>query len=247
MRENDFFYIYDTLLKEIPEGIKIVDAYQEGYWTGVRTENSLGLGMTIETGIDGTVSPEDLIGKDIREVGELVKSWNFKDASYGLAAINSYYNSVEKAEKLGLGESTGDAFDVYTEDIAGKKVSVIGHFPFLEKKIGSICDLRILERKPQEGDYPDPACEVLLPDSDYVFITSSTFVNKTIVRLLELSKNAKVILVGPSTPMAEILFDMGVDNLSGFIAEDLDFCKEATSMPAFKRLFDGGKMVSLDK
>ena len=34
-------------------------------------------------------------------------------------------------------------------------------------------ELNILERNLFEGDYPDSACEYLLPDMDYVFISGS--------------------------------------------------------------------------
>ena len=107
--------------------------------------------------------------------------------------------------------------------------------------------MRILERNPQEGDYPDSASELLLPESDYIFITSCTIVNKTFPRLIELGKGRKIIMVGPSTPMAEVLLDEGIFDLSGFIPRDIRGCINATLDPECKGLFDFGDKVSLNK
>jgi len=50
-----------------------------------------------------------------------------------------------------------------------------------------------------------------------VFITGSTLINKTLPRLLQLSRNAFVTLLGPSTPMAPCLFKYGIDMLAGTV------------------------------
>jgi hypothetical protein len=46
-------------------------------------------------------------------------------------------------------------------------------------------------------------------------MTATTIINKSVNRLLELAKNAFVIMVGPSTPMIEELLDFGIDVLAG--------------------------------
>ena len=99
-----------------------------------------------------------------------------------------------------------ESFAMYTARIRGKKVAVIGHFPNFQKKRESICELSILEMQPEWGDYPAKAAEFLLPQQDFVFMTGATFANKTMPRLLELSKDAVTVLVGSSVPMHPCLF-----------------------------------------
>jgi uncharacterized protein (DUF4213/DUF364 family) len=53
-----------------------------------------------------------------------------------------------------------------------------------------------------------------------VAITGSALTNKTLPRLLELACNAWVMLIGPSTPLSVLMFDYGVDALSGCVARD---------------------------
>jgi len=206
---TDPWQIYDELIAGIPAG-PLVKYYQGGYnWSRViSSEDSIGLAMTIPlTTRPALFQGPSLAGQPLREAAQLVKSWNFVEAALGLAAINSWYNQPQRAEACGfmhpgVTNNVREAFDVYFEEIQGKQVTVVGHFPFIEKRFSGHCNLSVLERQPDMGDYPDPACEYLLPEQDYVFITGSAFVNKTLPRLLALSQNARVVIVGPSTPLA---------------------------------------------
>lgn len=162
-----------------------------------------------------------LSGVPLREVAALAKSWNFVDAGVGMAALNAWHSHPETAQQAGFVPCTDNTwqrvFHPYSDAVAGKVVSVIGHFPFAPEPLGRAAELRVLERSTQPGDYPDPACEYLLPDSDYVFISGSAFVNKTMPRLLELSRNATTVVLGPSTPCSTTLFDHGADVVTGFV------------------------------
>ena len=81
-------------------------------------------------------------------------------------------------------------------------------------------ELYILERDPRLGDYPDSACEYILPQCDIVIITGSASVNKTMPRLIELSRSAVTILIGPTVPMCPALKDLGIERLSGMAVRD---------------------------
>ena len=80
----------------------------------------------------------------------------------------------------------------------------------------------ILEREPKSGDYPDSACEYLLPECDLVVITGSAAINKTLPRLLELSRNAEVVLTGPTVSCCPALRELGIHRLSGRVITECD-------------------------
>ena len=247
---NNPWQLYDDLIKGIPEG-PTVKYYQGGHkWSRViSSENSIGLALDICLTTRPCLSQDvNLIGKPICEVAKLVKSWNFVEASIGLAAINSWYNQPKRVEQCGFVHPNFNynfqkAFDVYYEEVKGKKVTVVGHFPFIEKRFEGQCDLSILERNPSMGDYPDSACEYILHEQDYVFITGSALVNKTMPRLLELSNNAKVVIVGPSTPLAPILFEKGIYGLSGFASDNVEEVESALSGGTNASFFDAGMLI----
>jgi uncharacterized protein (DUF4213/DUF364 family) len=222
--------LYDELVGGIPWNYRVDEAFVGPYWTMVRSGAGLGLAMTLRDATRPTVLSLPVDGTSYRglplaKLAAAAKSWNLTEASAGVAAINAYWNSPERdAVQKALEGGDTEAFSAWRERAAGKKVAVIGHFFRLEKTLGQVCELSILEKRPVAGDYPDSACEYLLPMQDFVFATGVTLVNKTLPRLLELSGNTGLILAGPSVPLAPPLFDRGAIDLQGFVVTDPDRC-----------------------
>ena len=245
--------LYDRLIQGIPQDILVEDYVVGSIWTLVRAGGFDGVALTVRQNAGNSNEQQPILGQPLRKVAELVKSWDFTEASIGMAAINAWYNTPDHAAALHLlppkeeENSSGDAFKVFGSAVEGKRVAVIGHFPYLERKLAGICELSILEREPQKGDYPDSACEYILPEQDYVFITGMTLTNKTLPRLLELCQNAKVCIVGPSAPLSDVLFDYGVDCISGFCATDREQTAEALRRGVRQKLFQAGQRVNYSK
>lgn len=241
--------LYDDLIAGIAPDIKVKGCNTGYNWTTVTThEDAIGLAMTIPVFSLPYCFQKQIAGTPLKKLALLSKSWNFVEAAIGVAAIGAYYNHPGRAKSCGvlhpgLCHGKGDAFDLYQKEVKGKKAAIVGHFPMLEQRFGSICHMTILERSPQWGDYPDTACEYILGEQDYVFITGCTLVNKTMPRLLELSRNAKVVLVGPSTIMSPVLFEYGVHGLSGLLVEDVTRCENVLREGNTMALFDVGEMV----
>jgi len=59
-----------------------------------------------------------------------------------------------------------------------------------------------------------------LNEQDLIFITGTAFINKSMPRLLQLSEKAKLILMGPSVPISQVLFQYGVDSIAGMVVAD---------------------------
>ena len=72
-----------------------------------------------------------------------------------------------------------------------------------------------MDREEKPGALPDSASEFCLPLCDLVIITGSAAINKTMPRLLELSRNAQVILAGPSVSCCPELLRLWIDRLHG--------------------------------
>lgn len=217
--------IYDALIDCLPADICVASTGQGPRWTRVlNSAGSVGSAWTMDVrSRPALVEDSSLSGRTLRDVAALVRSWNLAEASIGLAAVNSWYSAPGTAEGYGFvptGEGTtwGQVFDPFVPGIAGKKVAVVGHFPFAQAALAEAAEYVCLERVLRPGDYPDTACEYILPECDYVFISSSSFVNKTTPRLITLSQQAYTVLVGPSTPLHPVLLDYGVDTVTGYVA-----------------------------
>ena len=195
--------LYDDLIDAIPRDIVVSRAAQGPRWTRVYTESpSCGMAMTMSATSRPAQMRAEYTGVPLRAIAQLAKSWNFSEASFGMAALNSYYATPSVADEHGftLADSPGPTSLILPQRRRGKKVAVIGHFPFAPKALNQAADFYMLERSLNEGDYPDSAAEYILPECDYVFITGSAFVNKTAPRLLELSRESFNVVLGPSTP-----------------------------------------------
>lgn len=242
--------LYDELIAAVPED-SIVSCCLAGLsWFLVRSQG-LGVAMRPREGAELVPYAGKLAGMKTRELARGIKSWNWYEAALGLAAINSVLNEPATTQKnCGTALDQNANVDVFTyllDELRGKKVAVVGHFFNLER-VAEVCDLSILERKPEKGDLPDPACEYILRDQDFVIMTATTLINKTMPRLLELSRNARIVVAGPSTPLSPILLEHGVELLGGLIVHDPDLTWKTVSEGGRHELFSSGaRMVKVSR
>jgi uncharacterized protein (DUF4213/DUF364 family) len=246
---SNFWHLYDALIDGIDTG-DTIRAFAGGlHWFAVRTEQSLGVAMGPAEGLDSVSLAGQVAGHNLRSAASLAKSWNWADASLGMACINAYHNSAARVNAWAgtacLAADQGNVFEILLPRLRGKKVVVVGHFRGLDA-LAACCELTVLERQPRGNDLPDPACELVLPAADYVIITGTTMLNKTLPRLLALARHAYVVLAGPSTTLWPGWFDHGVDMLAGLIVEEPDRVFRQVQEGGAHHFFgQGARMVNL--
>lgn len=222
---DDFFALYDALIRGITSHAPVTDTLMGQCWTAVETGEHFGMAMTTPIDSAPRMLPENYAGMDLQELAQATKSWNLTEAGFGMAAVNAYYNTPVNLARLNAYEP----FDQYCTDgldLRGKHIAVVGHLNMPDAIGRQAASVRILERNPRPGDYPDSACDWLIPQCDVVIITASTLVNKTLPHLLELSQNAYTILAGPSCPMCPRLLDFGIDRIAGLVITRVPDMKE---------------------
>lgn len=252
--------IYNELIAGIPEDLVVEDFMVGCAWSLVRARDGrAGIALTVKGKARDPVYRGHIVGDRLKDVAQCVKSWNFLEASVGMAAINCFYNDPAKIAALG-GDSgvkdsaeaaeanKRDAFNALAAAAKGKNVAVVGRFPNLEEQLAPICRLSVLERNPEHGDYPDSACEYIMGEQDMAFITGMTFTNKTLPRLLQLMKpGARVVLVGPSVPMTPALYPFGVTDLDGFCVTDARMAEGLVRRGDNMGIFKCGRKVTVGK
>lgn len=248
--------LYDALIDGIPSAYTADDLFCGATEALVRSGENVGLCYLTELDTRPPLFPHRRASMPLRALAALVKSWNYAEASLGLAAINSYYNTpavavrngVELSEARFAEDRKNDPFIAYQQAIRDKKVVVIGHFHLLEELFAPVCELYVMEDEPiEDGDYPCTAAEYLLPDCDFVFISCGAVTDKSLPRFLALAQNAYVVVVGPSTPMAPVLFEYGVNDLAGFIVKDPALAFEVAAGREVGKIYATGQKVSLKK
>jgi uncharacterized protein len=180
--------------------------------------------------------------KSARELAELARSTEPMEAGIGVAAINSMLAVDESAAR------EINASEVLASRGQGKNVALVGHFPFIQQLRQTVARLWVIEQHPVEGEYPATAADDLLPQADVVAITGTTLVNHTLDNLLRLCQpQATVMLLGPSTPLSPVLFDYGVNILSGARVVDEAAVLRTVGQGASFRQVEGVKLLTLVK
>ncbi|MCX6009462.1 MAG: DUF364 domain-containing protein [Chloroflexi bacterium] len=203
--------ILDDLISSLGTDSVVREVHACVFWTAVISKNC-GLASTFREGHPhhGMVrGVGDLRNRSALELAEYAKSDNLLEASIGMATINSL---IEIDETKCDAEN---ALDVLVEKGEGKDVAVVGHFPWIPKLRKVARKLWVLEQRPQAGELPAEAAEDILPKADVVAITGTSLINHTAEKLLDLAKGSFVVMVGPTSPLSPVLFDWGVDVVSG--------------------------------
>lgn len=212
-------------------------------WTGVVVQldgaTHCGLASTISGGHNHDREP------DIPDAGRLETlparelAWQALSskptlASVGMAAINALlpFDSAAWNEE--------NAEDLLARRGQNARVVMVGRFPFAERLRSQVGELLVLEQNPGPGDLPAEQAPAVLPTAEVVAITGMTFTNHTLEPLLALCQpEAYVIVMGASTPLSPVLFEFGVDVISGAVVTAID--------PVLHTLSQGGNFHQIHK
>lgn len=253
--------LYDELIAGVPGDVLVTDYCLGANWSYVEAESGLGVSYTCRGGARRSRNSRNFRGLPLRELAGLSKSWRFEEATLGIAALNAWYAQRTCVDELGAMHDEPvelpdgsirkkDAFEMMRPRIeaqADARVVVIGHFPHVDR-IAEYAELTVLERNCRDDiDMPDPACEYVLPQADFAFITGVTLENKTAPRLLELAKEAFVTMVGPSVVMGQPLLDAGADMMAGSIVMDPDLVRHAVKSGGGMPFGSALQMVAITK
>lgn len=248
MGNSNLWEVYDLLLDQAEDHTAIEEVIIGLTWTLCRAEG-IGLAMSPTQATRTLAWPGTLRGRAVADVASWVREWNPWQAAVGMAAVNAIINSgfnnngSDIASRAIPVESQGPAnlavFKHFQTRLQGKRVVVVGRYPGLDSILQDV-DLTVLEREAGLGDLPDPAAEYLLPEADWVFLTSTSLTNKTFPRLAQLAANSNLVLMGPTTPWLAELADFGVDYLAGVRVTDAAQLRDTIAEGGGTRIFDTG-------
>jgi uncharacterized protein (DUF4213/DUF364 family) len=238
--------ILDALLSSLKMESRVQDIRQGPFQTAVLTR-SCGLASTPHCGGShhGAAPVADaglLLEKDAKTLAQLANSSSLHEAAIGMATLNSLIDvDVTRCIKL-------NASDLIAEKGRDKRVAIVGHFPFIPQLRDIVKDLWVIEKHPQEGDLAETEAENFIPKADVVAITGTAFTNHTMEPLLEFcNPGAFVVILGDSSPLSPVLFDYGVDAISGTKVVDSRLVLLCVSQGATFRQVKGIELLTMMK
>jgi uncharacterized protein (DUF4213/DUF364 family) len=237
--------ILDDLISVVNSEARVRDIRQGLFHTGVLTRNC-GLAATLprdalrqepplvkESGL--------LLTKNALELARMVYSESILEAVVGMATINSLLEIHEEScDVLNAG-------DLIAEKGRDKRVAIVGHFPFIPKLRKIAKELWVIEKNPQEGDFTEAETENLIPQADIVGITGTAFTNHSIEHLLSLCNQAYVVILGDTAPLSPVLFDYGVDAISGTKVIEPELALRCVSQGATYRQIKGIRQLTMTR
>ena len=217
--------IFNQLVSSLPEG-RIMSVDIGLFWTAVVVECQgvcrCGLAATLSNPefeharLPAVEEAGRIEQRSALELVNWVYSTSYTEVGVGLATINALLPPIENPVDLA-------AEDYIARQGANSQVALIGHFPFVSRLKDQVKKLWVLELNPKEDDLPASAAPEIIPQADILAITATTLINHTFDGIFDLRKpGAKVLLLGPSTPLSPILFNYGIDVLSGSMVDDPD-------------------------
>lgn len=151
-----------------------------------------------------------LLEKDPKALAYMANSPSPMESAIGMATINSL---IEVDEQRCVELNAGNLLEKKGHD---KRVAIVGHFPFIPRLRKVAKELWVIERNPQEGDFPEAEAENLVPQAEVIGITGTAFTNHSIGHLLGLcNSNVYVIILGGTAPLSSVLFSHGINAISG--------------------------------
>jgi hypothetical protein len=236
--------ILPELLASIDD-LPVLDVRIGVHWTAVVVErgghSQAGLAATLEGVHEHKREPVvPFAGELTRYSSRELSGWVLESqplrVSIGLATINACLDHYPTEWQ------EANAEEVIATRGVNKRVVLVGHFPFVPDLKIKVGELIVLEQNPVGDDLPASAAPQVIPQADVLAMTGMTLANRTLEELLSYrAQGAFTLLLGPSTPLHPLLFDHGIDWLSGAVVTHIDPVLRAVSQGAnFHQLKQAG-------
>jgi len=236
--------LLDDLISTLDLNTKVRDIRQGVFHTAVLTRNC-GLAATLpRDALRQTPplvkEPGTLLEKGVSELVRMAYADSILEAAMGMATINSLLE-IDKDQCVEL-----NAQDLIVDKGTGKRVAIIGHFPFIPFLKERAKEVWVIEKNPQQGDLTEGQAQNVIPQADVVGVTGTAITNHTFEGLLELfSPQAYVVMLGDTTPLSPVLFDYGVHAVSGTKVVNIEQALRCVSQGANFRQIKGTRRLTM--
>jgi len=177
-------------------------------------------------------------GKTLKTVAEYAYMPSPGATALGIAAINAGFSpDPARVEPCDF-----PADDLIAELGKDKNTGLVGNFPFVNRLADRVGRLHLFELRDVPGAVPRDQWEKTLGELDVLALTATTLLTRQAAWYLDRANQAQIIILGPTTPAAPVLFQYGADYLCGSVVTDIDKVAEGikTGLPFSQVKRNGG-------
>ena len=181
-----------------------------------------------------------MIGKDVKEVAGLISKPSPFAISLGFATLNA----GNAPDPKHVEPSNFPADDLIARLGKDKITGLVGEFPFVESLKDRVGTFHLFELRAIPGAVPRDQWESVLAKLDVFAITGTALLTRSMAWFLSRAPQAKIVILGPTTPVSPALFSHGADYLCGSVVTDME--KVAQGIRAglpFKKVKKNGGVI----
>jgi len=239
----------EALLESLQADAPVHQVLVGAFWTAVVLDTApprCGLSSTLRPATHPGGPPVPRAGRLLEHSGRELAGWlrssSTLEASIGMAAFNALLEVGEAAC------TEVNAEKVILERGTGRRVAIVGHFPFVERVRQAAVECWVVELHPRPGDLPAERAAEVLPQADVVALTGTSLINHTFDGLIRLCRpEAFVILLGASAPLSPVLFDYGVDAVAGTLVVNVPAALRAVGQGATFPQIPGKRLLTMTR
>ena len=223
----------DALVEEVIAGSKFV---------AVRAGGRMGLSSLL--GASPRENEQNLvhqmIGKNIKEAAGLIRNPSAFSISLGFAALGA----ANAPDPMQVNPSNFPADDLIARLGKDKITGLVGNFPFVESLKDRVGTFHLFELRNIPGAVPRDRWEEVLAQLDVFAVTGTALLTRSMAWFLSRAPQAKIVIIGPTTPFTPSLFSHGADYLCGSVVTDMEKVSRGirAGLP-FKAVKKGGGVI----
>ncbi|MCD4718613.1 MAG: DUF364 domain-containing protein [Desulfobacula sp.] len=161
---------------------------------------------------------DKVIGRPVKEAANYIRQSSPFAISLGFAALNAG-NTPEP----GSVEPSDFPADELIAGLGKDKITgLVGEFPFVKHLGERVGILHLFELRRVPGAVPEDQWETVLARLDVLALTGTALLTRHMAWYLSRAHQAKIVILGPTTPVSPILFEYGANFLCGSVVTDME-------------------------
>jgi uncharacterized protein (DUF4213/DUF364 family) len=181
------------------------------------------------------------------QAADVVARWLLSQDATEAAVALATLNALNQPAEYRL--TTADAANWLAVQCSGHNLAIFGRFPFIDGELRPVArQVWVFEQQPRPDEFDSRVIPDLVPQADIIAITGSSVINHSIDTILpHVKPGSTVVLLGPSTPLSERLFEAGIDAMFGVRVANVQQVVESVVAGAGFQKMRGLERVALFK
>ena len=157
-----------------------------------------------------------MVGKPVKEVAGLIR----KPFPFSIALGFATLNAGNTPDLKHVEPTNFPADDLIAKLGKDKITGLVGEFPFVDSLRKRVGTFHLFELKSVPGAVPRDQWERVLAELDVFALTGTALLTRSMAWFLSRAPQAKIVILGPTTPFSSALFSHGADYLCGSVVTD---------------------------